>query len=169
MNFVFKNNDGYKTIDSKNIYFSEPVQNAIIHDSYFIRIIYSDNNVSFTGLMLQMKLSYITISKSFNKNIINYDLNSNKEMMSNIFDLETLIIEKYNKFLNSHNKSPKIPIYNLSNQLKLCNIKIFSDIDKRKQECDIILKISGIWENNKEFGITFKFIDSPPPPPPLPT
>ena len=147
-------------VNLKHLYFNEPVQNSIIHDSYFIRIFYSDNDVSLTGLMMPMQLSFITISKSFNKNIIIYDLHSNKEMISHICQLETLILEKYNNISNSSNKSLKEPIYSLSNQLKSGSIKLFSDIDKRKQECNIILKISGVWENLKEYGITFKFIDS---------
>ena len=154
------NDNGFCGINLKHLYFNEPVQNSIIHDSYFIRMFYSDNDVSLTGLMLPMKLSFITISKSFNKNIIIYDLHSNKEMISNICQLETLILEKYNNISNSSNKPLKQPVYSLSNQLKSGSIKLFSDIDKRKQECNIILKISGVWENLKEYGITFKFIDS---------
>ena len=156
------NNDNcFCGINLKHLYFNEPVQTSIIHDSYFIRMFYSDNDVSLTGLMLPMKLSFITISKSFNKNIIIYDLHSNKEMISNICQLETLILEKYNNISNSSNNKPlKHPVYSLSNQLKSCSIKLFSDIDKRTQECNIILKISGVWENVKEYGITFKFMDS---------
>ena len=153
--------DSKCAINLKHLYFSEPIQNSIIHDSYFIRMNYSDNDVSLTGLILPVKLSFITISKSFNKNIIMYDLHSNKEVISNICKLETLILEKYSNFLNSANNSNtlKIPVYNLSSQLKSCSIKLFSDIDKRTQECNIILKISGIWENIREYGITFKFMD----------
>jgi hypothetical protein len=153
--------DSKCAINLKHLYFSEPIQNSIIHDSYFIRMNYSDNDVSLTGLILPVKLSFITISKSFNKNIIIYDLHSNKEVISNICRLETLILEKYNNFLNSKSASNtlKIPVYNLSTQMKSCSIKLFSDIDKRTQECNIILKISGIWENIREYGITFKFMD----------
>ena len=147
-------------VNLKHLYFNEPVQNSIIHDSYFIRIFYSDNDVSLTGLMMPMQLSFITISKSFNKNIIIYDLHSNKEMISNICQLETLILEKYNNISKQPDKPLKHPVYSLSNQLKSCSIKLFSDIDKRTQECNIILKISGVWENVKEYGITFKFMDS---------
>ena len=180
MNLVFKTNklskttvtsvvdetdDGYNEdnfesgINLKHLFFSDPIQNSIIHDSYFIRINYSDNNVSLTGLMLPIKLSFITISKSFNKNIIIYDLHSNKKVILNICQLETLILEKYKKYSNSTNNISKIPVYNLSNQLKSCSIKLFSDIDKRTQECNIMLKISGVWENIREYGITFKFMD----------
>ena len=167
MKLIFKinsnnadNDNCFGGVNLKHLYFNEPVQNSIIHDSYFIRMFYSDNDVSLTGLMMPMQLSFITISKSFNKNIIIYDLHSNKEMISNICQLETLILEKYNNISNSSNKHLKQPVYSLSNQLKLGSIKLFSDIDKRKQECNIILKISGVWENLKEYGITFKFIDS---------
>lgn len=158
-------NDGIEEEDSrinlKHLYFSEPIQNSIIHDSFFIRINYSDNDVSLVGLIIPVKLSFVTISKSFNKNIITYDMYSNKETISNICNLETSILEKYNYFLNSTSKSNtlKTPIYNLSNQLKSCSIKLFSDTTKNTQECNIMLKISGIWENVKEYGITFKFTD----------
>ena len=47
------------------------------------------------------------------------------------------------KYSKSTNNISKIPVYNLSNQLKSCSIKLFSDIDKRTQECNIMLKISG--------------------------
>jgi len=162
MKLIFKidanNENDFGGVNLKHLYFNEPVQNSIIHDSYFIRMFYSDNDVSLTGLMIPMQLSFITISKSFNKNIIIYDLHSNEEMISNICKLETLILEKY--ISNSSNKPFKQPVYSLLNQLKSGSIKLFSDIDKRKQECNIILKISGVWENLKEYGITFKFIDS---------
>ena len=105
MNLVFKTNklskttvavvvdeidDGYNEdnfesgINLKHLFFSDPIQNSIIHDSYFIRVNYSDNDVSLTGLMLPIKLSFITISKSFNKNIIIYYLHSNKKVILNI-------------------------------------------------------------------------------------
>jgi hypothetical protein len=117
------NHESSCAINLKHLYFCEPIQNSIIHDSYFIRMNYSDNDVS--------------------------------------CKLETLILEKYSNFLNSANNSNtlKIPVYNLSTQLKSCSIKLFSEIDKRTQECNIILKISGIWENIREYGITFKFMD----------
>ena len=152
-------NDENDGINLKHLYFSEPIQNSIIHDSYFIRMNYSDNDVSLTGLIFPINLSFITISKSFNKNTIMYDLQSNKEVILNICKLETLILEKYNIFLNSTgNNTLKIPVYNLSTQMKSCIIKLFSNIDKHTQECNIILKISGIWENIREYGITFKFM-----------
>ena len=57
-------------------------------------------------------------------------------------------------YQNSH----KFPVYNLTTQLRSCSVKLFDDIDKKLDECNLVLKISGMWENDKEIGITFKFI-----------
>jgi hypothetical protein len=171
MNLVFKpkqninsddttttTSDSVSVINLNHLHFSEPVQNAVINDSYFIRMIFSDNDVSLMGLMLPMYFNSVTVFKSFNKNIIIYDLHSHRNMISKICDLEFSILEKYNIFLKSCNKKQKNPVYNLTVQLRSCNIKLFDDIDKHLNDCNIVLKISGMWENNAEIGITFKFI-----------
>jgi hypothetical protein len=168
MNLVFKPNisddiDEYKDdnrpiINTEYIHFSEPVENAIMNDSYFIRIIYSNSDASLFGLMIPMYFNGVTIMKSFNKSIIMYDLHSHRDMISKICSLENLILERYNRLLKSFHKCQKNPVYNLTTQLRSCSVKLFDDIDKKMDECNIVLKISGIWENEKEIGITFKFI-----------
>lgn len=167
MNLVFKpivsdENDDYKDenaqiINTEYIHFSEPVHNSIMNDSYFIRIIYSDGDASLFGLMIPMYFNGVTIMKSFNKSIIVYDLYSHRDMILKICNLEMSILERYNRLLKSFH-CKKCPVYNLTTQLRSCSIKLFDDIDKKMDECNIILKISGIWENEKEIGITFKFI-----------
>ena len=167
MNLVFKpvvvlddedDNDSKPIINSEYIHFSEPVQNAVMNDSYFIRIIYSDNNVSLAGLMIPMYFNGVTVFKSFNKSIIMYDLHSHKDMISKICNLENVILERYSQFLKLYKKFKKFPVYNLTTQLRSCSIKLFDNIDKSLDECNIVLKISGIWENDNEIGITFNFI-----------
>ena len=169
MNLVFKptvNEEGdgrcctddRPIIHSEYIHFSEPVQNAVMNDSYFIRIVYSDDDVSLAGLMIPMYFNAITILKSFNKSVIMYDLHSHRDMISKVCDLEFSILERYNRFLKMYKNHDKCPVYNLTTQLRSCNVKLFDDIDKNLDECNVVLKVSGIWENDKEIGITFKFI-----------
>ncbi len=117
MNLVFKpcmnddsNSDSYDNrplINPGSLYFSEPVQNALMHDSYFIRIIYSDNDVSLAGLMIPMYFNSITVLKSFNKSIIMYDLHSHRDMILKISELEISILERYNHFLKMYKKYQK--------------------------------------------------------------
>ena len=87
-----------------------------------------------------------------------YDLHSHRDMILKISDLEISILERYSHFLKMYKKYQKCPVYNLTTQLKSCSVKLFDDIDKKLDECNLVLKISGIWESDKEIGITFKFI-----------
>jgi hypothetical protein len=45
----------------------------------------------------------------------------------------------------------------INEQLKNGNLKIFTDIGN-KSLCSFILKISGIWETQYNYGLTYKFI-----------
>jgi len=51
----------------------------------------------------------------------------------------------------------KIPQFKIYDQIKNGNIKIFSDITN-KTSVSFILKISGIWETQMNYGLTYKFI-----------
>jgi len=167
MNLVFKpflneEDDSFMKnkpiINTEYIHFCEPVQNAVMNDSHFIRIIYSDGDTSLFGLMIPMYFNGVTVLKTYNKSIIMYDLHSHRDMISKICNLEFLILERYNQLLKLFHQHQKCPIYNLTSQLRSCSVKLFDDIDAKIDECNVVLKISGIWENDKEIGITFKFI-----------
>ena len=51
----------------------------------------------------------------------------------------------------------KIPQFKIYEQLKNGNFKVFSDISN-KSVCSFIMKISGIWETQLNYGLTYKFI-----------
>ena len=73
MNLIIKLDD----LSINNVFFYEPVKNTILDNSYFIRIIYSNEDLILNGI-------YILI----NNNINNYDLLDN---------LEFEILSKYKK------------------------------------------------------------------------
>ena len=75
----------------------------------------------------------------------------NKEIIQTISHIEEEILNK----INIHNKTIK---YNIRNQLKSGFIKIINE-KYTSSINNFILKISGIWETNKEYGLTFKFIE----------
>jgi hypothetical protein len=71
-------------------------------------------------------------------------------MIDSIQQIEEEILKK----LNNKNKIIQKTIYE---QLRVGNIKIFSEnIDKTNNNL-FILKISGIWETETHIGLTFKF------------
>jgi len=63
------------------------------------------------------------------------------------------------KFGDFHLKK-KIPTYRIEEQIENKYIKLYSDTieTERKENIKLILKISGIWENDNKYGITFRFL-----------
>jgi hypothetical protein len=150
MNIILKPED----IQIHHIHFQESVKNTIIEGSDFIRIIYSNELFSLNGLYIEFELDTIHIEKYFNK--YKYILNKNTEKNINtilrISQLEKEILEKANI------SEKKCPIYKISEHLQSGNIKLFNENAVANNGLNkYLLKISGIWENENEYGITFKF------------
>jgi hypothetical protein len=134
------------------IYYCEPIKNNIIQDGLFIRIIYSTPYFVLNGINFYIYLNDILIEKIHNKYKCSFNINSHKVFLSNIKQIEEHILKNVNI-------TNKIPQFNIYNQLKNGNIKIFTDIEENKKNINLfILKISGIWVTKTHFGITYKFL-----------
>ena len=53
--------------EKHNVLFSEKIENKIINNSDFYRILYSDENSIMNGVNILFKLSQVTIERYFNK------------------------------------------------------------------------------------------------------
>ena len=140
-----------KTIDqydNKNIFFCEPIKNNIMNDGNFIRIFYSTQNITLNGIYLLINLHDISCEKYYNKYKCSFNILNHKDIIDNLKIIEEEILKKYN--VN------KIPSYKIYEQIKSGYIKIFSDVEN-KQTHNFILKISGIWETQQSYGLTYKF------------
>jgi hypothetical protein len=136
--------------DINNIYFCDPIKNNVVNDGLFIRVIYSTEYFVTNGINLFIPLYDIVIEKFYNKYKCSFNLNNNKNVIENIQQIEENILDN----INSKNKIVQKTIYE---QLRIGNIKIFSEnIDKTNNHL-FILKISGIWETDTHIGLTFKF------------
>lgn len=161
MNIILKN---LSSLHSRNISFNEPVKNAIISDSRFIRIQYVDPNVTLMGLLYEVPIKEISnCSNVYKKCIITYNVHNRENIKT--FDefkqIESIILHKYQS--NQSNIEFKNPIFNLRSHLDSGIIKIYSDADNiynkpTSNNDTFVLKISGIWENDSEFGLTFKIL-----------
>jgi hypothetical protein len=96
-----------------------------------------------------------------NKWSILFDPNENKELIEEIIQIEHRILEYYTVISDNSRKA----VNKIESQLLNGNIKIHKNgVTNKHNHSDIInnqlaLKISGIWENNKYMGITYKFIE----------
>jgi len=132
------------------VFFSEPIKNNVLIESKFIRIIYSSSLFTLTGIYLYLTFNNLIVEKYYNKYKCVFDSYTNRELINNIKTIEINILLK----LNIINKIPK---YQIFDQMNIGNIKIFTDhVDYNKKT--FILKISGIWENEINYGLTYKFI-----------
>lgn len=132
-----------------NIFFQSAIKNTVIDNSIFIRIIYSDEMFSMNGIFIDMPIEITTTERYFNKYKCNFDVNQNMNQITKIIALEQKLLTK----LNVQNKIMK---FSISEQLKTGHIKLFSS-EPVSPGSKIILKVSGVWENEFEFGLTFKF------------
>ena len=135
--------------NDKNTFFCEPIKNNIMSDGNFIRIIYSTQHFILNGIYLLVNLHDITCEKFYNKYKCNFNILNHKDIIDNLKIIEEELLKKYN--MN------KIPSYKIYEQMKTGYIKLFTDVGNRSQ-CSFILKISGIWETQYNYGLTYKFL-----------
>ena len=136
--------------NENNIFFCEPVTNNVINDGKFIKILYSTHNFTLNGVYLLVTLSNIKYEKHYIKYKYTFDVDNNKDILAKLKVIEESLLDKY-KITN------KIPQFKIYEQLQSGYIKIFCDLDNTSS-CSFILKISGIWETQHNYGITYKFI-----------
>ena len=136
--------------DDNCVYFCDPIKNNIMNDSNFIRIMYSNDNLVLNGIYLLMKINNFICEKYYDKYRCVFNVNSHQDLIQNLKNIEETILKKINII-------HKIPQLKINEQLKNGNIKIFNDITD-KQSCMFILKISGVWETQYNYGLTYKFV-----------
>jgi hypothetical protein len=136
--------------DDNNIFFCEPTKNNVMNEGNFIRILYSTHNVVLNGIYLLITFNDISCEKYYTKYRCCFNVNTHIDTIKNLKIIEEDILKKYENI-------NKIPQYKIYEQLRNGNLKIFTDIGN-KSVCSFILKISGIWETEDKYGLTYKFI-----------
>lgn len=136
--------------DENNVFFCEPIKNNVMNEGNFIRILYSTYNVVFNGIYLLLTLNDISCEKYYSKYRCNFNVPHHKDIIDNLKIIEEDLLKKYDI-------PDKIPQYKIYEQLKNGNLKIFTDVGNKNMS-SFILKISGIWETQYNYGLTYKFI-----------
>jgi hypothetical protein len=136
--------------DINNVYFCDPIINNIMEEGKFIRILYSTSHFILNGIYLLINFNDINIERYYNKIKCNFSLNTHDILIQNIKNIEEQLLERY-KIKN------KIPTYKVYDQIKSGNIKLFCN-SLKKNNNSFILKISGLWETDNYYGLTYKFI-----------
>ena len=138
--------------DISHIYYNEPIQNTVMNNSKFIKMIYSNEYFILNGVYLLLNFKSTSKELYFKKIKVKYDIANNKDLLKFIFKVEENILNKY----PSLKKQKKI----IFDTMSTGSIKLFpNDInDLNNGKNSFILKISGIWEDPQEYGLTYKII-----------
>jgi hypothetical protein len=139
------------------IMFSDKTKNNILTGGDFYRIYYSDQYFTSNGLFIAFSLKNVKIERYFNKIKCTFDKVKNRKIIAFIKNVEQ-------KLLEIAPPQIKIPTYRIEEQLNQNYIKIFSEnkIDPiNLDSANILLKVSGIWTDESNYGTTFRFFFTP--------
>jgi hypothetical protein len=134
--------------DENNVLFSNPINNTIINDGQFIRIMYSSDNIMLNGLYFAINLQSCRREKYYNKYKYTFNVHDNADIIEYLKNVEYNILDKIdtNKY--------KLPQYKINELLANGNIKSLHLSNNNS----FILKISGVWETQFEYGLTYKLL-----------
>jgi len=140
-------------IDYNYIDFLDSKENKITN-GLFTKIIYSNSTFTMSGLFFYFPINVTNINSNYNRTFINFDINDvlNNKIIDYLSGIENNVLSMYNF---SKNKELK---FLLKEQLGSGYIKVHSEDNNNDVESKYIVKISGIWENEKNIGITYKII-----------
>jgi hypothetical protein len=158
----------YNQIEYKNIYFNEPIENTIINNGYFIKLIYSNNDIILNGIYLDLKLKIKSKDFFYKKIRFNFNYDDNANLINNLIKIEKNILSTYNSTKKHKLVVEKIFRENFIKVYPLFNNNsnnIIGELTQEKlRELDhsrfnnLVFKISGLWETSSEVGLTFKIL-----------
>lgn len=140
-----------KDFNKNNIIIGNKTKNIIIDNSDFYNLHYSTPFFTLNNISFQFNIDNVIIENYYNKYKCNFKNSST--LIDNIITIENSIINSF--------KCSKNPIYKLEEQLLKRNFKILNENNNLPIDTlinmNILLKISGIWVNQNEYGIIYKF------------
>ena len=138
-----------ESVTENSLYLLNPVKNRIIKNSYFIKLIFSNENLTINGIYIDIEINNSRIETMFNKYKCFFSVEKNKKLIDKCKLIEEMILKKY--------RTNKTKVSLISNQLTKGCIILSNCYPICKN--NFILKISGIWESETEYGLSYKFIN----------
>ena len=128
---------------------SNPIKNRVLLNSTYKIIFYSDTNHTSRGLYINFKLDKVRITRYYKKIKCFFGKETNKNIINNLLKIEKDILK-----IDSHDK----PKFKLKEQIQRGFLKINNnEFNEDLEDLIFVMKISGIWNNKKNSGLTFRF------------
>ena len=151
MNFVLA--IPYHEMDvQKNISFGEKKTNTVM-DGTFTKTMYLDSCMTMNAIHITFPILLREIMGTKSKCIFYPSFPDNQSVINQCSKIEELILTMYSIQM----ECKKNPVYSLKEQMASGFIHVYQGLHK-DANAHIVLKISGVWESNHTFGLTFKFL-----------
>lgn len=157
-NISLNNKDRCNHFQPCHVFFGKKIVNKIIPNSLFTSITYSTPLCNFTNIFITITFKETSINSSFNTKLLFLDNACNVNIIESLRLIEYTILSNY--IDNSNLNCNKKPIYIIANELSKNKIKLttnFKNTSDVKLNYVIMLKISGVWENNNAYGLAYKY------------
>ena len=141
---------------NSNFFYYLDTQQNILMNGVFTKMIYTHPYYTMNGLYFYFQLQYTYIEPCKDKYYVHFDPNivQNKVLMEIIFKLETKILNQYQEY----SKTEKCALLTMHKHLSKGKFRIpHARNTTSLNPCKYMFKISGIWESEEEFGITYKW------------
>lgn len=132
-----------------NLILCEAIKNNVMNEGIFIRLLYATSRMTLNGIYLLVTLKDISCEAYYNKFKCMFPVTINNAVIEQVKQIEEDIL--------SMHITTKLPSYKIYEQISHGYIKLFATM-KSTTECNFILKISGIWETQFNYGLTYKFM-----------
>jgi hypothetical protein len=143
-----RNEEEDNNIDYKYIFLGNTINNRILENAKYTRIYYSTPLCSFNGIYILMNFDNLNKSNSYNllKHKITLNVTDNLILINKVKQIEETILS----VIDIENKSQST---NISDEL----MKGFIKLNYCHNYDKIMLKISGLWETETNYGLTYKY------------
>ncbi len=140
-------------VNIKQVTFCDPIKNNIVNNGTFSRITYSTSEVACNGLHVKTKLLFTENEKHFDKYKCHF---TPKPENAAIGKIEESILAEYCAGFQG-GVLRKTPVHKLKEQFTAGNVKLMVDCPP-VGNTEVIVKISGVWETETNYGLTYKLI-----------
>lgn len=147
---ILKSLDQY---NSNNLYFCDTIKNNVMPNGNFIRILYCMFNFTMNGVYLHIPFQNVEIEKYYQKHKFIFDKEEHGEIVKKIIEIEKNILSRIHGAMEN-----KTPQFKVKEQVNNGFLKLhLPDTIFDTKNVSLVLKISGIWETEFNYGLTYKF------------
>lgn len=145
---------------SENVYFLDIKKNMLM-EGIFTKMIYINEWFTMNGLYIHLpiEIQSIYMLNNYHKKTIYFSISQHSYILHQIDILEQMILDQYTPMDKNKQK-----IHLIGQSFKLGYFRIYREQNDNspdiKNKNGFILKISGIWENVKGYGLSYKIMDA---------